>query len=166
MKKMIIGFAALISLSVALTGCNAATTKDSAAKEKSSESLKVDSEVGKKKETDDFEITIESAQVVDNPLNTDLGNVTLEVKVKAKNISKEDQGLGTADFKIIDANKEEHLFTSHEDNFGDLVEPGKTIEGAGYYSVPKDMDACVIVYNPFQTSTQLKWEAVIDSTDQ
>lgn len=148
-----------------LTGCgdskkNTTTTNESVTIENSGENLKVVSELGKTKKTDAFEITVTSAEIVDNPLNTDLGHTTLKVGVSAKNISKEETGIGTGDFKVKDAEGNEYTFTGSNDNFGDVVKAGDTIEGYGYYSIPNDMKAGVIIYNPYRTDTQQKWEAV------
>lgn len=116
---------------------------------------------GKTKKTDDFEITVNSAEIVDNPLNTDLGHTTLKVGISAKNISNEEVGICTGDFKVKDADGNEYTFTGSNDNFGDVVKAGDTIEGYGYYSIPNDMEVGVIIYNPYRTDTQQKWEAVL-----
>ena len=158
MKKLLISVAILTGLSMALAGCSN-SKKTTNTTQESSEILNIQSEIGETKKTENLEITVEAAKIVDNPLNTDLGKTTLEVKVKSKNISEEEQDIGTPDFKILDAKGNEYKFTSSEDNFGDVIEPGKTLEGAGYYSIPNDMTSGVIVYNPFQTALQLKWEA-------
>lgn len=145
-----------------LTGCGDSkkNTTESVTIENSGENLNVVSELGKTKKTDEFEIKVTSAEIVDNPLNTDLGHTTLKVGVSAKNISKEEAGMGTGDFKVKDAEGNEYTFTGSDDNFGDVVKAGDTIEGYGYYSIPNDMKAGVIIYNPYRTSTQQKWEAI------
>ncbi len=165
MKKIFVSTAILLSTAMMLSACHTSNNEKSqetreTTVESSGKKVNVVSELGKTKKTDEFEITVKKAEIVDNPLNTDLGHTTLKVEVSAKNISDKEQSIGTGDFKIKDEDGNEYTFTSSDNNFGDVVQPGKTLNGSGYYSIPNDMKAGVIIYNPYESSSQQKWEAV------
>ncbi|MEQ6206856.1 DUF4352 domain-containing protein [Enterococcus mundtii] len=170
MKKFLIYTVMLLSGTVLLSACHTSNDQtkhknNETTIESSGKKVNVVSELGKTKTTDEFEITVKQAEIVDNPLNTDLGHSTLKVDVSAKNITNKEQSIGTGDFKIKDAKGDEYTFTSSDNNFGDVVQPGKTIDGSGYYSIPNDMKAGVIIYNPYESSSQQKWEAVFSKDD-
>ncbi|WP_236637302.1 DUF4352 domain-containing protein [Listeria sp. SHR_NRA_18] len=148
MKKLVVVFFASIIGIVALGGC-------------SNNSVIDDSEWNTAKKTGKFEIQITSAELVDNNLNTDIGHETLRLALKAKNISKEAAPIGSGDFYLKDKDGKKYTFTGSESSLGDVVKAGKTIEGYGYYSIPKESKKMMVVYKPFQSTDQLKWEITI-----
>ncbi|WP_225535256.1 MULTISPECIES: DUF4352 domain-containing protein [unclassified Enterococcus] len=161
--KRIIKLVVLSSVIVGIvTGCSNAKIETT----ESSESKTIVSELKKTKSTENFEVTIISAKIVENELNTDVGKRTVELDVRAKNITDEDQSIGTGDFVIVGEDGKEYAFTGNENNFGDAVSAKKTLEGKGYYSIPNDMNYGVIVYNPFQSTEQLKWETKFSPLDK
>lgn len=113
------------------------------------------------KKTEDFSIKLTSAKIVENELNTDVDHVTLELGIEAKNLSKEEAGIGTGDFTIKTEDGKTHKFTGNENNFGDVIKSGETLKGKGYYSIPKDQKKLVVIYKPFQSTEQLKWDIEI-----
>ncbi|MBC1435279.1 DUF4352 domain-containing protein [Listeria rocourtiae] len=148
MKKLVVVFLASIIVTVVLGGC-------------SSNSVVDDSEWNTAKKTGKFEIQVTSAELIDNNLNTDVGHETLKLAVQAKNISKEAVPIGSGDFYLKDEDGKKYTFTGSESSLGDVVKAGKTIEGYGYYSIPKESKKMMIVYNPFQSTDQLKWEMTV-----
>ncbi|PEF43426.1 hypothetical protein CON22_26115 [Bacillus cereus] len=113
------------------------------------------------KKTDILSIKLTSAKIVENELNTDVDHVTLELGVEAKNLSKEDADIGTGDFTIKTEDGKTYKFTGSENNFGDVIKSGETIKGKGYYSIPKDKKKMIVIYKPYKSTEQLKWDIEI-----
>lgn len=149
-KQLLIIVIAGISV-LMIAGCN------NKVKETNKSVDKKTTEINVAKKTTDFSITLTKAKIVDNELNTDPNHVTLELSVEAENISKEDVGIGSGDITIRNENGETFKFTGNENNFGDVVEPGKTLKGKGYYSIPENSKNLVVIYKPYKSTEQLKW---------
>lgn len=113
------------------------------------------------KKTETFSVKLTSAKIVENELNTDVNNVTLELGVEAKNISKEEAGIGTGDFTIKAEDGKTYTYTGSEKNFGDVIKPEGDLKGKGYYSIPKNSKKVVVIYKPHQSTEQLKWDIEI-----
>ncbi|WP_149023471.1 hypothetical protein [Listeria grayi] len=76
---------------------------------------------------------------------------TPKIKVKANKTSVQ------VIFKFMIKKVKKYTFTGSENNFGGEVKPAKTIKGKGYYSVPINMREAVVIYKPFQSTEQQKW---------
>lgn len=156
MKKGLLAFICIFLLLI-LTAChqNAAekTNKDT-----KREKININNELNQEKKTDKFQIKLTSAKLIENPWNPDNRRLTLELGVYAKNKSKSKQTIGTGDFQIYDKKGKKYTFTGSENNFGGEVKPAKTIKGKGYYSVPINMREAVVIYKPFRSTGQQKWE--------
>lgn len=148
--KKIFGSILIIFLICLFTACSASKDK------------KVD-DINKMKTSESFEITLTSVKLVENNLNTDVKHDTLELGVKAKNISKKDADIGTGDFYILGQKNKKYTFTGNESNFGNVVKPGKELAGKGYYSIPESArgDDMVVIYKPFKSTEQIKWSISI-----
>lgn len=118
------------------------------------------------KTTQNFEVKLTSVKLIDNDLNTDVGHMTLELGVTAKNISKKTTDIGTGDFYLQDQKGKKYTFTGSEQNFGDLIKPDSVIKGKGYYSIPEDSkgEKMVVIYKPFKSTEQVKWDIIIPNS--
>ncbi|CAM4104550.1 DUF4352 domain-containing protein [Listeria booriae] len=104
------------------------------------------SEVNQVKTINDMAMKITSDDIVkDDTLKKDQS--LLAVHFDIKNNGKVDNGVGAGDFYVKDANGKKYLMTGHEDNFGDVIKPGKELKGIGYYAIPKDAKNLTMVYD-------------------
>ncbi|PEO38857.1 DUF4352 domain-containing protein [Bacillus wiedmannii] len=143
---------------LAACGTKQKETEKTETKEKTEVSTEKKTELNTAKKTETVELKINSAKIVENNLNTDVNHVTLELDVEAKNLSQNPISVGTGDFIVKAADGKEYKFTGNENNFGDEIEPGKTLKGKGYYSIPEKEQDVLVIYKPYQSTDQLKWD--------
>ncbi|MBC1293265.1 DUF4352 domain-containing protein [Listeria booriae] len=157
MKKLLI--AALSGLLVlSMTACS--STQDKAANTKATQT-ESKSELNKEKTIHDINMKITSATIIkDDTLKKD--EAMLQLNFAIKNDSKADYGIGSGDFYIQDKSGKKYEMAGHEDNFGDVIKSGKTLNGSGYYTIPKDAKNLTVVYdqaiNKAKDKQTIRWE--------
>ncbi|MBC2035224.1 DUF4352 domain-containing protein [Listeria booriae] len=157
MKKLLI--AALSSLLVlSMTACSSTSDKDANTKATQAETK---TELNKEKAINDINMKITSATIIkDDTLKKD--EAMLQLKFAIKNGSKADYGVGSGDFYIKDKSGKKYEMAGHEDNFGDVIKVGKTLNGSGYYTIPKDAKDLTVVYdqaiNKAKDKKTISWE--------
>ncbi|MBC2284267.1 DUF4352 domain-containing protein [Listeria booriae] len=157
MKKLLI--AALSGLLVlSMTACSSTSDKDANTKATQAESQ---TELNKEKTIHDINMKITSATIIkDDTLKKD--EAMLQLHFAIKNDSKADYGIGSGDFYIQDKSGKKYEMAGHEDNFGDVIKSGKTLNGSGYYTIPKDAKNLTVVYdqaiNKAKDKQTIRWE--------
>ncbi|MBC1475079.1 DUF4352 domain-containing protein [Listeria grandensis] len=148
MKKKLGLILSATALSLGLVACGAPGTDETA---------KPKNEVGKTVETPDLNIQVESVKS-GYAESSDKDKQMLIVDMNIKNTSKEESGAGAADFEVkADNGKSYDVYGLEEKNFGTAIKPGKTIEGKGYYEIPKDTKTVTFYYEP-AGKKQAQWE--------
>ncbi|PJN90312.1 hypothetical protein CVN76_11235 [Bacillus sp. mrc49] len=91
--------------------------------------------------------------VVSNSQSGKKDTMMLEVEMEFKNNSKSDYGVGAHDYKVKDKDGEIYIaYAMEPDNFGDVISPGKSMKGTGYYEIPKNTKNVSFIYQPKKES--------------
>ncbi|MGG4155014.1 DUF4352 domain-containing protein [Peribacillus muralis] len=99
--------------------------------------------------------------VVSNSQSEKKDTIMLEVEMEFKNNSKSDYGIGAHDFKVKDQDGKIHdVYGMEPDNFGDVLPPGKSMKGTGYYEVPKNTKNVSFIYQPKEESLA-EWKLTV-----
>ncbi len=99
--------------------------------------------------------------VVSNSQSEKKDMIMLEVEMEFKNKSKSDYGVGAHDFKVKDQDGKVHeAYGMEPDNFGDVLSPGKSMKGTGYYEIPKNTKNVTFIYQPKKDSLA-EWKLTV-----
>ena len=152
MKKLAIGL--ILTAMLLLGACSATITnsKETNKKEDNTETIKKQSSANKLGET----IVVNGMELTLKQLKTTkvLKNDGKETKVlygfeiNGKNISDAKLGLGSIDFLVTTSGEKEHTIDDTASNFGNEIEPDKTISGKAYFSIDEDQKVEQIQYKP------------------
>ena len=72
----------------------------------------------------------------------------LSIKMKAKNLNKEEMGFGSNDFVLKYEKKTLPPFADGV-NFGEGIKMDKSLQGTMTFEVPKDVNKATLVYRPY-----------------
>ncbi|MBC1559051.1 DUF4352 domain-containing protein [Listeria booriae] len=139
MKKLAIGLVAVIGLTSALTGCgNPSSEKDQTETKQvaQQETVKAtDQKTFKLGNHVDFLgliVTFEKATYLENDKGVKKSVMKIDMRVENKSAAA--RGFTTIDMEIKDS-KGKKLAIYPGENLGEKIQPGKTISGAGYFTV-------------------------------
>lgn len=104
-------------------------------------------EIGKEKVIQDKKMKVAEAKMIKDDTVSEKEQV-VQVKFDIKNEGQEDFGIGSGDFYIKDKEGNTYEMYGREDNFGDVIPVGKSLQGNGYYKVAKDAKELIVVYSP------------------
>lgn len=153
MKKKLGLLLTASALSLGLFACGApdtATTTEQQPK----------NEISKTVETPALDIQVTSVKS-GYPESNDKDKQMLIIKMKIKNISKDEDGAGAADFVVkADDGKTYDVYGLEAKNFGTAIKAGQTIEGQGYYEIPKDTKKVTLYYEP-AGKKQAEWQLTV-----
>lgn len=130
MKKVIISILAISVLFIA--GCSTKAYKG---------------DLNEKRTANTFEIT--PKELLSSPLGGDNQLVTIEIEVTNKD--KGPLGIGAGDFFIRDEKGNKTKIYGQRENFGEVIEKGKSIKGKAYFKVPNSDSTFTLVYQPYET---------------
>lgn len=130
MKKVIISILAISVLFIA--GCSTKADKG---------------DLNEKRTANTFEIT--PKELLSSPLGEDNQLVTIEIEVTNKD--KGPLGIGAGDFFIRDEKGNKTKIYGQRENFGEVIEKGKSIKGKAYFKVPNSYSTFTLVYQPYET---------------
>ncbi|MBC1499779.1 DUF4352 domain-containing protein [Listeria weihenstephanensis] len=148
MKKIMIMALSACTLVAGLTACgntedNASTTKNAAVEQKQTKN-----DIGKTVETSDLDIQVKSV-TSGYAESKDKNKQMLIIGMVVKNTSKLESGAGAADFQVkADDGKTYDVYGMEAKNFGDAIPAGKTLQGKGYYEIPKGTKTVTLYYAP------------------
>lgn len=94
-----------------------------------------------------FEITLK--ELSSSPLGKDNQLLTLEIEITNKD--KGPLGIGAGDFFIRDEKGNKTKIYGQRENFGEVIEKGKSIKGKAYFKVPNSYSTFTLVYQPYET---------------
>ncbi|MGH0590627.1 DUF4352 domain-containing protein [Bacillus mycoides] len=104
-------------------------------------------EIGEEKVIEDKKMKVTEAKIIKDDKVTEKEQV-VQVKFDIKNEGQEDFGIGSGDFYIKDNEGNTYEMYGREDNFGDVIPAGQSLQGNGYYKVAKDAKELIVVYSP------------------
>lgn len=136
MKKVIISIFAIGFLFIA--GCSTKAYKG---------------DLNEKRTANTFEIT--PVELSSSPLDGD--NQLLTIKIEVTNTDKGPLGIGAGDFFIRDKEGNETKIYGQRENFGEVIEKGKSIKDKAHFKVPNSYSTFTLVYQPYKT-TDAEWE--------
>ncbi|MBO0432030.1 DUF4352 domain-containing protein [Enterococcus sp. DIV0660C] len=139
-------FVALLGLSTLIAGCNSQNQQSESNTTKTSTSIQQSTEQSSSTSSNvkylrGLEITLGDISTADNTKDTKI----VSIKVKVRNRSNEEQGVGSNDFKL---NIGKQSIEPYADgvNFGQAVLPEKSLEGVVSFEVKKDVDKGTLLY--------------------
>lgn len=152
MKKLAIGLSLIAML---LLGACSATTNDSKETTKREDKTEVvqkqasTNKLGEAIVVDGMELTLK--QLKTTTVSKNEGKETKSLygfEINGKNISSAKLGLGAIDFVVTTTDGKEHSIDDAVSNFGNEIEPDKTISGKAYFSIDKGQKIEKIQYKP------------------
>lgn len=157
MKKTILSALCITSVLFA-NGCTGA--KDAENKSSATQNSEA-TEIGKEKKINDIKIKITEVKVKKDDTISE-NEKLIQLKFDIKNDSKETFGIGTGDFYVKDKDGKKYEMFGQEDNFGDVIQTKKSLQGNGYYKVEKDAKDLMLVYSPIRNQDKeqknLEWK--------
>lgn len=146
MKKLLMTGLTIGALLGTVACSNTADNNDNKAAQTQTQKETTKTEINQEKTINNMAMKITSDNIVnDDTLKNDQS--LLAVHFTIKNNGKVDYGVGAGDFYIKDSKGNKYKMYGHEDNFGDVIKPGKTLQGIGYYAIPKDATNLTVVYD-------------------
>ncbi|AQY52034.1 hypothetical protein PWEIH_09096 [Listeria weihenstephanensis FSL R9-0317] len=146
-----------------LTACgntsDSSTTKQTNATKQEQVEKKDQGDLNKVKTTKTLEITPTKVADVVSPEENKKGNKIIKIHYKIKNISNKDLVVAANDF-IINIG-ENYYYMGSGINFAETIKPSKTVEGDGYYEIPKDYNKFKLMYQPLSNDERAAWNIVM-----
>ena len=152
MKKLAIGLSLTVMLF--LGACSATTNEGekTAKKEDKTEAVQKQAsanKLGKAIVVDGLELTLN--QLKTTTVSKNEGKETKSLygfDINGNNISTTKLGLGAIDFVVITTDGKEYRIDDTVSNFGNEIEPEKTISGKAYFAIDKEQKIEQIQYKP------------------
>lgn len=160
-KVSIIGIA--LSTVLSLQGCSGEKSVEGdnpkLIKQTSKQEEKIEKgEVGKLQHIDALNITLKEAVFTSDRNHTDAkeSSKIVRIQIQAKNVGTEDIGIGSGDFQLHDGHGKEYTPYGHDQNFGDVLAPGKEITGYAYFTISEEKPT-TLIYQSSKGET-IKWK--------
>ncbi|KGL41291.1 hypothetical protein BMT55_03565 [Listeria newyorkensis] len=161
-KKILLPlFALTLTLVMILAGCGGTATPTS--DETSKTTATTSDDVGKTRTANDLEITLTNIEMKDS---NDNKKEMAKIDFSIKNTGKEESGAGAGDFVIKTKDGKKHqVYGLNANNFGDVIQSGKTLKGSGYYEIPAGQKEFTVLYEPFTEMAidKIEWAITIPS---
>ncbi|MED2935120.1 DUF4352 domain-containing protein [Bacillus wiedmannii] len=103
-------------------------------------------EVGKLQHIDSLDITVKEVIFTSdrNHLDAKQSSKIVRIQIQAKNVGTEDIGIGSGDFKLHDGYGKAYAPYGHDQNFGDILAPGKELTGYAYFTISEGRPTTII----------------------
>ncbi|XLP22196.1 DUF4352 domain-containing protein [Bacillus toyonensis] len=139
-KMSVIGIA--LCTVFGLQGCsgenNLEGTNQKSIKQTSKQQEKIEQgEVGKLQHVDSLDIKLKEVTFTSdrNHIDANQSSKIVRIQIQAKNVGTEDIGIGSGDFKLHAGDGKEYTPYGHDQNFGEVLAPGKELTGYAYFTV-------------------------------
>lgn len=160
-KKILLPLLALnLTLVMILAGCGGTATPTS---DDASKTTATSDDVGKTRTANDLEITLTNIEMKDS---NDNKKEMAKIDFSIKNTGKEESGAGAGDFVIKTKDGKKHqVYGLNANNFGDVIQSGKTLKGSGYYEIPAGKKEFTVLYEPFTeiAMDKIEWAITVPS---
>ncbi|PGM97603.1 DUF4352 domain-containing protein [Bacillus cereus] len=151
MKKVIPVIGIALCTVFGLQGCssenNVERVNPKSIKQASKQEEKIEQgEVGKLQHIDSLDITLKEVIFTSdrNHIDEKQSSKIVRIQIQVKNVGTEDIGIGSGDFKVHDEDGKAYEPYGHDQNFGDVLAPGKELTGYAYFTVSEGKPTTII----------------------